>query len=142
MIIQNYIIWTALVLAFSVIEIVIPSLVSIWFAVSAGITILVSLIFNDFRVEFPFFVLCSILLILFTRPYTKKFLHQNKEGFNSSMVGNSVKILKFNFSENSNNFYDVKFKGSVWTAISTEEFSKDDVATIVRFQGNKIIIKK
>ncbi|MBS9775745.1 MAG: NfeD family protein [Fusobacterium sp.] len=142
MFIENYLIWTALVLVFSVIEIVIPSLVSVWFAIASGLTIPIALIFINFRIEFPFFVLCSIFLILFTRPYAKKYLDKNKEDFSSSMVGSSVKILKFNFTENSTYFYDVKFKGSVWTAISSDEFSKDDVATIVEFQGNKIVIKK
>lgn len=142
MLIQNYLIWTFLVLIFSLIEIFIPSLVSVWFAIAAGLTIPMALIFTSFAVEFPFFVFVSIILILFTRPYAKKYLDKNKENFSSSRVGSSVKILKLNYSQNSTYFYDVKFKGSVWTGVSSEEFKKDDVATIVEFQGNKIVIKK
>ncbi len=139
---NNYVAWTFFVLVFSVIEIVIPNLVSIWFAIAAVLTIPIALIFENFYLEFPFFVLISIFLIVFTRPYTKKFLNRNKENFDSSMIGNSITILKFNFSQNSTFFYDVKFKGSVWTGISSEKFSEDDTATIVGFEGNKIIIKK
>ncbi len=139
---NNYVVWTFFVLVFSVIEIVIPSLVSIWFAIAAGLTIPIALIFENLYVEFPFFVLISIFLIVFTRPYAKKFLNRNKENFDSSMIGKSITVLKFNFFQNSTFFYDVKFKGSVWTGISSEKFSKDDTATIVGFEGNKIMIKK
>ncbi len=140
--IQNYLIWTFLILIFSIIEFIIPSLVSIWFAIAAGLTVLIALIFNNFYVEFPFFVISSIFLILFTRPYTQKYLHKNKENYNSSLVGSSVTILKFNFYQDSTYFYDVKFKGSVWTGISHEKLETNETATIIEFKGNKILIKK
>lgn len=131
-----------MILFFSVIEFLIPTLISVWFAIAAIIMVPLAIFINDLYIEFPIFIFISIILILFTRPYYKKYLNKNKESFNASMVGESVKILKLNFVQDSNFFYDVKFKGSVWTAISSEKFLKDDVATIVEFRGNKILIKK
>ena len=38
--------------------------------------------------------------------------------------------------------YDVRYKGSIWTALSTEIFEIGDIPIISGFKGNKIIIKK
>ncbi len=134
--------WLALTFVFVVIEIFIPTLITIWFAIAAAITVIVAFFFKNLNVEILVFTIFSIFFILFTRPYAKKFLAKNKENFNSSMAGNKVSIEKVIDSNANEKIYEVRFKGSIWTAISSEVFTKNDTAIISEFKGNKIVIKK
>ncbi len=41
-----------------------------------------------------------------------------------------------------NKTYEVRYKGGIWTAVSTEELSVGDEVEMDGFTGNKIIVKK
>lgn len=134
--------WLILTFSFVVLEIFIPALVTIWFAISAFLTIGVAYFCSNQNIEILFFTVLSILFIVFTRPYAKKYLSKNKENFDSSMVGTKVNIEKVIDASASEKIYEVKFKGAIWTAISSDIFMPNDNAIISEFKGNKIIIKK
>lgn len=139
---MGYIFWLILTLIFTVVEFVIPALVTVWFAVGAALTIFVSLICDDIKIEIVFFTIISILALLFLRPYAKKFISKNKENFNASAIDTDIIIDKIIDNDSEEKIYDVKYKGSIWTAISTENFEIGDKAKIKGFKGNKIIINR
>lgn len=139
---MGFMFWLVLTFIFIVLEISIPSLITIWFALAAGFTVVVALICESMNVEVIIFTFLSIFFILFTRPYAKKFLSRNKENFVSSMIGSKVRIVKVIDNEIEEKIYEVKFKGSIWTAISYDEFLENDIASIQEFKGNRIILKK
>lgn len=134
--------WLSLTFIFVILEIYIPSLITIWFALAAILTIPITFFFENSKIEILFFFVLSVCFIIFTRPYAKKFLLKNKENFDSSMVGCKVEILNIIRSENDEKIYEVRFKGAIWTALSNDSFSIGENATITEFKGNKIIIKK
>lgn len=137
---MKIIFWLLLTFIFVSLEIFIPSLITIWFALASVLTIFLSFFFADLKIQIFFFSISSIFFIIFTRPYAKKFLSKNKENFNSSMVGDQVIISKIIDINREEKIYEVKFKGTIWTALSTEIFTENDIAYIVNFKGNKIII--
>lgn len=141
---MGYIFWLVLTFIFSILEIFIPALITIWFAISAALTVIVAFLFQNIEIEVFFFVMLSIILLLFTRPYSKKFfLKNNKENYDSSMIGMEVIITKKDEKSIKNEkLYTVKFKGVEWSAISKDDFEIDDKAYIEKFKGNKIFIKK
>jgi len=51
----GYVFWLILTIIFTVIEFIIPALVTVWFAFAAAITIFVSLAFDNLKVEITFF---------------------------------------------------------------------------------------
>lgn len=134
--------WLILTFIFVALEIFIPALVTIWFAIAAFLTIGVAYFFQNLNVEILFFTALSILFIVFTRPYAKKYLLKNKENFDSSMVGTKINVEKVIDNSAEEKIYEVKFKGAIWTAISSDFFIQNDTAIISDFKGNKIIIKK
>lgn len=134
--------WLVLTFIFVILEIFIPALVTIWFAVAAFFTVAVAYFTENLNYEILFFTVLSILFIVFTRPYAKKYLSKNKENFDSSMVGTKVNVEKVINSSADEKLYEVKFKGAIWTAISSDIFMQNDTAIISEFKGNKIIIKK
>ena len=69
---MGYLFWLILTIIFTVIEFIIPALVTVWFAFAAVITIFVSLAFDNLKVEITFFAAISVLAIIFLRPFAKK----------------------------------------------------------------------
>ena len=139
---MGYLFWLILTIIFTVIEFIVPALVTVWFAFAAAITIFVSLAFNNLEVEITFFVTISVLTIIFLRPFAKKLLFKNKDNFDAEVIDTSIVIKKVVDVSKEEKIYDVSYKGSIWTALSTEIFEIGDIPIISGFKGNKIIIKK
>ena len=139
---MGYLFWLILTIIFTVIEFIIPALVTVWFAFAAAITIFVSLMFDNLKVELPFFIVISVLAIIFIRPLAKKILSKNKDNFDAEIIDTSIVIKKIIDVSKDEKIYDVSYKGSIWTALSTDIFEVGDIPIISTFKGNKIIIKK
>ena len=139
---MGYLFWLILTIIFTVIEFIIPALVTVWFAFAAAITIIISLMFDNLKVELTFFTIISILAIIFIRPFIKRLLAKNKDKFDASVIDTSIVIKKIIDVSKEEKIYDVSYKGSIWTALSNDIFEVGDIPTIISFKGNKIIIKK
>ena len=139
---MGYVFWLILTIIFSVIEFIGPALVSVWFAIASALTIFVSLMFDNIKIELVFFTIISILAILFLRPLAKKILVKNKDNFDAEKIDTCIKIKKIVDISKEEKVYDVSYKGSIWTALSNEIFEVGDIPIILGFRGNKIIIKK
>ena len=139
---MGYVFWLVLTIIFTIIEFIGPALVSVWFAFAAAITIFISLVFDNLKVEITFFTIISILAIIFIRPLAKKILSKNKDNFDDEAIDTSIIVKKIVDVSKEEKIYDVSYKGSIWTALSNEVFEVGDIPIITGFKGNKIIIKK
>ena len=139
--------WLCLAVALVVVELSTVQLVSIWFAVGAGVVSLVKAIFPSLAIHWQIliFVLISGALLFATRPFVKKFLHtknKTKETNLELVLGKDAMVV-----EEINNILGkgaVKINGLVWSARSIDD-SEIPVDTIVIFEkidGNKAIVKK
>ena len=137
-----YVCWLVLTSIFTVIEFMGPALVSVWFAFAAAMTIFISLAFDNLKVEITFFTIVSVLAIIFIRPLAKKILSKNKDNFDAEAIDTSIIVKKIVDVTKEEKIYDVSYKGSIWTALSSEIFEVGDIPIIIGFKGNKIIIKK
>ena len=139
---MGYVFWLILTIVFTVIEFIIPALVTVWFAFAAAMTIFISLVFDNLKVEITFFTIVSVLAIIFIRPLAKKILSKNKDNFDAEAIDTSIIVKKIVDTSKEEKIYDVSYKGSIWTALSNEIFEVGDIPIITGFKGNKIIIKK
>ena len=139
---MGYVFWLILTIVFTVIEFIIPALVTVWFAFAAAMTIFISLAFDNLKVEITSFTIVSILAIIFIRPLAKKILSKNKDNFDAEAIDTSIIVKRIVDTSKEEKIYDVSYKGSIWTALSNEIFEVGDVPIITGFKGNKIIIKK
>lgn len=135
--------WAILSGIMAILEIIIPGLVTIWFALSALIVMFLSNFIGDSLIQFLIFAVLSIIFLIFTRPVLRKYIElQRKTNFDSSMKGMDVKVERVVDARKAEKEYEVKFKGSIWTGVSEEMLSSGEVVKIKGFRGNKIILEK
>lgn len=135
--------WAILSGIMAILEIIIPGLVTIWFALSALIVMFLSNFVGDSLTQFLIFAVLSIIFLIFTRPVLRKYIElQRKTNFDSSMKGMDVKVERVVDARKAEKEYEVKFKGSIWTGVSEEMLSSGEVVKIKGFRGNKIILEK
>ena len=141
--------WLALTVIFTLIELACSfNLITIWFAFSALVMILVSgftELFDApirFRLHLGIFLLLSVVLLIFTRPIAIKKFKVGKIKTNvDDLIGRDAlitkKITKYEKGE-------AKIRGQIWTAISEngEEIEENTECVIVRIEGVKLIVKK
>lgn len=135
--------WAILSGIMAILEIIIPGLVTIWFALSALIVMFLSNFIGDSLIQFLIFAVLSIIFLIFTRPVLRKYIElQRKTNFDSSMKGMDVKVERVVDARKAEKEYEVKFKGSIWTGVSEEMLSSGEVVKIKGFRGNKIVLEK
>ena len=124
--------WAILSGIMAILEIIIPGLVTIWFALSALIVMFLSNFIGDSLIQFLIFAVLSIIFLIFTRPVLRKYIElQRKTNFDSSMKGMDVKVERVVDARKAEKEYEVKFKGSIWTGVSEEMLSSGDRKSVV-----------
>ena len=135
--------WAILSGAAAILEIIIPGLVTIWFALSALIVMFLANFIEDSLIQFLIFAVLSVIFLIFTHPVLRKYIElQRKTNFDASMKWTDVKIEKVVDTKQTEKEYEVKFKGSIWTGVSEEILSNGEIVKIKGFKGNKIILER
>ncbi len=134
--------WIIALVVFLIIEAVSAGLVSIWFAFGSLAALLVSFLGASLGLQITSFIAISALLLIFTRPMTKKWLDVRITKTNAdSLVGQKAVVTKTIFP---NEYGQVKIKGQSWTAKSLND-EKIDVhkdVDIVSIEGVKLVVKE
>lgn len=128
--------WAIVTVTMAILEIIIPGLVTIWFACAGLVLVLISEMVRNSTVEFFIFAVTALLLVIFTRPALKRWIEVKKKAYE----GEGSETVIENITEDGK--YEVKFKGVLWTAISPYIFVKGEKVIIDGFEGNKIILRK
>lgn len=128
--------WAIVTVTMAVLEIIIPGLVTIWFACAGLILVLISEMVKNSTVEFFIFAVTALFLVIFTRPALKRWIEVRKKAYE----GEGSETVIENITGDGK--YEVRFKGVLWTAISPYIFVKGEKVIIDGFEGNKIILKK
>ena len=139
-----WIIWLVIFIAMLVVEASSPALVSIWFAVGALITLIISFIPGvPYWVEIIVFVAISASTLLALRPMFKRFLKRDIYKSNvDSMEGKRGFVVE-EISEL--NPGSIKIGDIKWSAIplnKDETLHVNDVVEVVSITGNKLTVKK
>ena len=138
--------WLALTVALMVVELSTTDLISVWFALGAGLTAVIKLIFTNLSIAWQalIFVVISVVLLAATRPLVKKLLAKKNENKTNldRLIGNDALVI-----EDINNITGVgavKINGLVWSARSEsgEDSSADTVVVFKEIRGNKAIVER
>lgn len=137
---ELYFVWFMLAVVFIVIEAFTVQLTTIWFAIGALITMVVSFFTNDLTLQMLIFVGISFVTLLLALPLRKKLMkHQGGKTNVSAMVGTEVKALM--------DFDEVSKEGRVlsgamdWLAYSEDVVKRGDVLIVEGIQGAKLVVK-
>lgn len=136
--------WLLLTVALAVIELSTMGLITIWFAIGAAVTIIVSLLGGNIWVQLFTFVIVSTVILLTVRPIAAAHFNNHIKKTNiDALVGRKL-IVKVEI-DNIKGTGKVDMDGSTWLAAS----SIDEVVIeagaevrVVRVQGAKLIVER
>ena len=135
-------IWLAVAVASAALEFITMQMVSIWFTFASIITIILALCGVVWWVQLLVFCGLSLVLLLSLRKLALKYLLKNDKTKTNvdSFVNNNYKLIQPITADTPG---EVKINGVVWTAVSEDgaEIEKDQVVTVVKIDGNKLIVK-
>ena len=135
--------WLAIFVIMVIVEAMTIALVSIWCGISALIMIFLSRTEMPFKWQLLVFLLISVVLILFTRPFFVKKLKLGKNKMNAEAIeGTKMKVIDpiTQFQKGT-----VKAQnGVVWNAESgTEEpLESGDICIVKSVKGNTLVVQK
>lgn len=139
-------IWLGIFIVTLLVEIAVPSLVSIWFSAGSLVSLLLAVFLGDSLIwlQILAFVITSIGTILLLRPSIKK--RQNLSSLKTnidSIVGSKGICVD---TINALNHGSVKINTTIWNAsLSNEddkEIEKGAIITVLDIKGNTLIVKK
>lgn len=134
--------WMVLLVIFVVVEVLTAGLVSIWFCFGAAAAMLVASLQGDLALQIIVFLVVSVVLLIGTKPFVKKFLSGKVVRTNADAILEQKGIV----TEEINNLKGmgaVKIGGIIWTARSAVSDTVIPVGTEVRvkeIQGVKAIV--
>ena len=136
-------IWLALIIIFLLIEIATVGLTSIWMAGGALVAFILHLFDVGLVWQIAAFFLVSLVLMVFTRPFAKKFINSGRTKTNyEEVIGKLVKVTEK--IDNLNETGTAVFKGQEWTARAknpTETFEAGTHVKVVDVMGVKLIVE-
>ena len=135
--------WVVTFLALAVIEAITVRLVAIWFAVGSVGAFIVALMDTPFWMQVIVFLLCSLLLLLLTRPFTKGFIDKKYETSSADcVVGKTAVVIE----EINNNRAQgrVMVCGTDWAARSSDDsvINAGEEVTVESVDGVKVMVSK
>lgn len=137
------ILWLLMIVVFGILEAATVQFVCIWFAGGALCAFLAALFGANEAWQSIIFVLASAILLIFTRPIVRKLTKNVGTPTNAdSLIGKKAIITKEpdSFGEGG----EAKIGGNFWSVkiAEGEAPAKDDVVTVEKIEGVKLVVKK
>lgn len=137
--------WLALAIGLLVVEIVTTQLVTIWFAISAGVIAIITALAEGFPLYWQaiVFVLLSVALLLATRPLVKKILRKRTDSQKTNLEllidGEGIVVEEI---ENISGKGAIKIRGAVWSAKSENYnvIKEGEIVVFKKIEGNKAVV--
>lgn len=137
---MNVLFWAVAVIVFVTVEILTVQLVSVWLAVGAFITMIVTY-FTDIELigQLMIFIISSAVLLALTFPLIRKFRSKGYIPTNSELNAGkqAVVIEEINTSSGTGR---VTLSGVDWKAVSDEVIPADSIVTVKAVDGAKLIV--
>ena len=127
-----------------VIEIATLGLTTLWFAIGALAAFIAAVLNLHIGVQTAIFIVVSLVLLIFTRPWALKYLNSRTSRTNAdSLVGKKARVTKT--IDNIAGEGQVVINGMEWTARSLEDevkIAEGAVVIINKISGVKLIVSK
>lgn len=135
-------IWVLFAVFMLICEALTTQLVSIWFVIG-GAAAAVSCIFTDnLLIQSLVFIIVSMVCLIATRPFVKKFNEKKKEPTNSDRLIGRVGIVTLDII-NKKGEGQVNVDGKIWSAKSVDEreIKKGANVRITSIEGVKLVVE-
>ena len=135
--------WLIALIVFLVIEAVTLGLATIWFAGGALVALIVAMCGAGLGIQVASFLVVSLVLLIFTRPFAVRFLSKDTLKTNVDRVIGMEGVVTEEIS-NLAGTGKVSLGGNIWTARTENEggtIPVDAVVAVLRVEGVKLIVK-
>ncbi len=137
---SSWICWLIIVILLIFIEVTTINLVSIWFIISALISLFLSFAVDSFYIEFAVFVIGGLILMILTRPILiKKFTREDVKTNLDRVIGMEG-IVTSEISKKQ--IGEVKVDGKKWSAISEQNIKIGTTVIVESIEGVKLVVRK
>ena len=135
------ILWLVLFIAFLAVEASTVTLVSVWFAVGALVSLVVSLFHGPIWLQIVLFFLVSGVLLLLLRPVLRKYFNPKLQKTNADAVVGTTGIVTEDI-DNIRSVGQVKLGTMTWSARSStgESIAAGTLVTADRIEGVKVFV--
>ncbi len=137
-------IWLILAVVFVIIECITMGLATVWFAIGAVISAVAAGLGAPLPIQLAIFLVVSLCLLAFTRPWAKKYLNNRLTATNADRLVGQTGIVTIAI-DNLRAEGQVQVGGSYWTArniVEGEIIEKDTTVKVVELKGAKCIVTK
>lgn len=128
---------------FLIAEIVTTGFLVFWLGIGALIAMCVSFFVDNIIAQMVVFLVSSVILILSTKPFVKKFLNTDKKTKTNafSIIGKKALVIKA--IDNVEGCGQIKVDGEVWSAecANGSRLEKDKEVKIIKIEGVKAIVE-
>lgn len=136
--------WLIAVIVFVVAELITVGLFSIWFAAGALVAMIVAICNGGIILQLIAFFVVSILLLLGTKPWAKKYINSKTQKTNvDSVIGQRTLITER--VSNLDQTGKTVLAGQEWTVRSVDDnitIEEGELVEVVRVSGVKLLVKK
>lgn len=137
---MNALFWGVAAGIFLIIEVIIPGLISIWMALASFILLFLSFAIKNSVWETIIFLILSLIFMFGTRPFVMREINNiKKENIDQTV---NIHIIDVIDVDSEIKEYTIRYKGVLWSALSSDTFIKGDIVKIVSFNGNKANIER
>lgn len=137
----NSIAWLILLAFLIFVEMITLGLTTIWFAGGALVAFIVSLFYDNLFVEIILFLVISLVLLFFTRPFVKKYFNSTRTKTNfETVIGKEALVTST--IDNINATGSVTINGLEWTArsVNGEIIEKGTKVIVESISGVKLMV--
>jgi membrane protein implicated in regulation of membrane protease activity len=136
------IIWSVFIAITVIIELATADLVTIWFIVGAIGALIAALLDASELAQIITFVVLSVILLVATRPLTKRMMEKGQVRTNADRFIGMIAIVTKTVTPNE--IGEVKVENNLWRAINfdNQSFAIDEKVIITAFHGSKVVISK
>ncbi len=124
-------------------EIITVGFLLFWFGVAGLITMVVSFFTSNIIIQSVVFLVTSVILILSTKPFVKKFVNKETIVTNvNSLIGKKAIVIQE--INNLQGTGQIKIGGEIWSAQNETDsiISENQEVEIIKIEGVKLIVKQ
>lgn len=139
---MHAIIWLILFIVLVVFEFATMGLTTIWFAAGSLVAFFASLFHATWWVQFVLFIIVSLVMLIFTRPFAMKYINRNTTKTNvDSIIGMNARVIAVIDNEQASGY--VTINGAEWAARSTDGtvIPVDTIVQVKFIEGVKVIVE-
>lgn len=135
-------IWLILFVVLVVFEIATLGLTTIWFAAGSLVAFFASLLHAAWWLQFILFIVVSLIMLIFTRPFAVKYVNKHTTKTNlDSIIGQTGRVIAKIDNAQASGY--VVFNGNEWAARSVDGsvIDIDTMVTIKSIEGVKLMVE-